>query len=145
MPATYPSRPSPGCDLRHNRVGARADVRGRAGHLRMAIPGEHDAHRDRHLQGLPDTSRHAPADQLVAVAHRARLWLALGPAKRLSALAVAFAQALAAVGSIRDLVVIRITPQAKLKRVELQRHRKLVHRTLERVDARCRAWGAHVA
>ena len=111
----------------------------------MAIPGEHDAHRDRHLQGFPDTSRHAPAHQLAAVAHRARLRIALSPAKRFCPLVVAFAQAFAAVGPVGDLVAIGITPEAKLKGIELQRHRKFVHRAFERVDARGRAWRAHVA
>src|SRR3954453_24292 len=47
--------------------------------------------------------------------------------------------------AIGDLVAIRITPQAKLERVERQRHRKLVHRAFERVDPRRCAWSAHVA
>ena len=45
--------------------------------------------------------------------------LRLIPAKCFRALAVAFAQAFAAVGPVGDLVAIRITPQAKLKRIEL--------------------------
>jgi len=62
----------------------------------VAVGGEHDAHRDRHLQGFPDARRHAEADQIAAVAHRARRGVALVPAERLCALAVAFAQRLAA-------------------------------------------------
>ena len=101
----------------------------------MAVGGEHDAHRDRHLQGFPDAGRHAPADQLAAVAHRARLGVALGPAERLRALAVAFAQLLAAVGLVSCLVAIRIAPQAQLERIELERDGELVHRAFERIDA----------
>ena len=40
------------------------------GDLGMAVGGEADAHGDRHLEGIPDAARHAPADQLAAVAHR---------------------------------------------------------------------------
>jgi len=38
----------------------------------MAVGRQRDAHRDRHLQRFPDASRHAPADQFAAIAHRAR-------------------------------------------------------------------------
>src|SRR5205085_1899375 len=134
-----------GRDLRHDRVGAGADVGGRTGYLRMAIGGEHDAHRDRHLQGFPDAGRHAPADEIAAVAHRARLGVALVPAERLRALAVAIPQRLAAVRPADVLVAIRITPQAKIERIELERDRKLVHRAFESIDAGRSAWTAHVA
>ena len=116
-----------GRDLRHDGVGAGADVGGRARHLGMAVGGEHDAHRDRHLQGFPDARRHAPADQIAAVAHRARLGIALGPAERLRALTVALAQRLAAVRLVLVLVAVRIAAQAKLERVELERDREFVH------------------
>ena len=106
----------------------------------MAVGGQHDAHGDRHLQRFPDAGRHAPADQVAAVAHRARLRIALVPAERLRALAVAFAQCLAAVGPITVLVAIRIAAQAKLERIELERDRKLVHRAFERIDAGRGAW-----
>ena len=86
-----------GRDLRHDRVSAGADVGGRAGNLRMAVGRQHDAHRDRHLQRFPDAGRHAPADQLGAIAHRARLGAAPVPAESFRALAVALAQVLAAV------------------------------------------------
>ena len=127
-----------GRDLRHDGVGAGADVGGRARHLGMAVGGEHDAHRDRHLQRFPDAGRHAPADQIAAVAHRARLGIALVPAERLRALAVAFAQRLAAERLVLVLVAVRVAPQAKLERIELERDRKLVHRGFERITARWR-------
>ena len=129
-----------GRDLRHDGVGAGADVGGRARHLGMAVGGEHDAHRDRHLQRLPDARRHAPADQIAAVAHRARLGIALVPAERLRALAVAFAQRLAAVRLVLVLVAVRIAPQAKLERIELERDRELVHRAIRAQRARWRRW-----
>ena len=134
-----------GRDLRHDGVGAGADVGGRARHLGMAVGGEHDAHRDRHLQRLPDARRHAPADQIAAVAHRARLGVALVPAERLRALAVAFAQRLAAVRLVLVLIAVRIAPQAKLERVELERDRELVHRGFERKERGGGAGRAHVA
>ena len=104
-----------------------------------------DAHRDRHLQRFPDARRHAPAHQLVAVAHRTRLGVALVPTERFRALAVAIAQALAAVRPVGVLVAIRIAPQAQLQRIELERDRQLVHRAFERIDAGRGAWSAHVA
>jgi hypothetical protein len=63
----------------------------------------------------------------------------------LRALAVAFAQLLAAVRLVRVLVAIRIATQAKLQRIELERDRELVHRAFERVDAGGGARAAHVA
>ena len=133
-----------GRDLRHDRVGAGADVGGRARDLRMAVGGQHDAGGGRHLQRFPDARRHAPADQLAAVAHRARLGLALVPAERLRALAVAFAQLLAGVGKVLVLVAVRVASQPQLQRIELERDGKLVHRAFERVDAGRRARRAHV-
>ena len=85
-----------GRDLRHDGVGPGADVGGCARHLRVSIGAEDDAHGDRHLQCLPDTRRHPPADQIAAVTHRAWLGVALAPPERVSALPVAFAQGLAA-------------------------------------------------
>ena len=133
------------CHLRHGSVGAGADVGCCARHLRMATIGEHDAHCDRHLQRFPHTRRHAPADQVATVPHRAWLGVALVPAERLRALAVAFAQGLAAERPIIVLVAIRITPQTKLERIELECDREFVHRTFERIDAGRSAWTAHVA
>jgi hypothetical protein len=43
------------------------------------------------------------------------------------------------------LVAIRIAPQAKLERVQLERDRELVHGALERIDAGRGARRAHVA
>ena len=95
--------------------------------------------------GFPDARRHAPADQIAAVAHRARLGVALVPAERLRALAVAFAQRLAAVRPVLVLIAVRIAPQAKLERVELERDRQLVHRGFERKERGGGARRAHVA
>src|SRR6185503_7458947 len=76
---------------------------------------------------------------------RPRLGIALGPAERLRALAVAFAQRLAAVGLVLVLIAVRIAPQAKLERVELERNRKLIHRGFERKERWSGAGRAHVA
>src|SRR5262249_4463424 len=104
-----------------------------------------DAHRDRHLQGFPDARRHAPAHQLLAVTHRPRLGLALAPAERFRALAVALAQRLAAIRDVVVLVAVWIIPQAQLQRIDLERNRQLIHRALERIDGRGGAGGALVA
>ena len=111
----------------------------------MAVGGEPDAHRDRHLEGVPDAARHAPADQIAAVAHRARRGVALLPAEGLGALAVAFAQGLAAVGPAVVLVAFGIAAQAELERVDLQRDGQLVHRGFQRIDGGRRTGAAHVA
>src|SRR5262249_27665851 len=97
--------------LRRDRVGAGADVGERAGDLGMAVGGEHDAGGNRHVQRLPDPARHAPANELGAVAHRARLWIALVPAEGFGALPVALAQLLAGVGNVLVLVAVGIAAQ----------------------------------
>src|SRR5262249_55035369 len=79
--------------------------------------------------------RHAPADELAALAHGARLAAAPLPAEGLRALLVTLAQLLAAVGLVGVLVAVRIAAQAQLQRIELERDRKLVHRAFERKRA----------
>ena len=134
-----------GRDLRHDGVGAGADVGSRAGHLGMAIGGQHDTDCDRHLQRFPHACRHAPADQLLAVAHRAGRRIASAPAKGFRPAGIAFAQLLAGVGQVFALVAIRIALQPQFDRVELERDRQLVHGAFERADAGSRARRAHVA
>src|SRR5262249_2062669 len=79
------------------------------------------------------------------VPHRSWLRIAPGPAKRLGALAVAFAQRLTAERPIVVLIALGITSQAKFERIDLERDRKFVHRAFERVDAGRGARTAHVA
>ena len=133
-----------GRDLRHDRVGAGADIGGRGRHLRVAVGGQHDADRGRHLQRFPYACRHAPADQIAAVAHRARFGFALVPAERRRALPVAFAQLLAGIGKVRVLVAVGVALQPQLHRIDLERDREFVHRAFERIDARRSARRAHV-
>src|SRR6185312_17320777 len=111
----------------------------------MTVAREDDAHRDRHLQRFPDTSRHSPTYQLGAITHRARFGIALAPSKSFRALAVALAQVLAAVWSITVLVEIGVTPQPKFKRVELEGDSEFVHRAFERIDSGRGTRRAHVA
>ncbi len=133
-----------GGDLRHDRVGAGADIGGGGRDLRVSVGSQHDADRGRHLQRLPDAGRHAPADQLAAVAHRARLRIALVPAERLRALPVAFAQLLAGIGQVLVLVAVGVALQPQLHRIDLERDGKFVHRAFERIDAGRRTRRAHV-
>ena len=132
-------------DLRHDGVGAGADIGGCARDLRMAVGAQHDTHSDRHLRRLPHTGRHAPADQVAVVPHRARLGIAFVPTERLGALAVAFAQRLTAERPIVVLIALRITSQPEFERIELERNRKLVHRGFERKVGGWGTWRAHVA
>ncbi len=111
----------------------------------MAVGRQRDAHRDRHLQRLPDAGRHAPADQVAAVAHRARLGVALAPAEHLRALLIARPQRLAAERLVLGLVAIGIAAQAQLDRIELQLDGELVHRRLEREQRGGGARRPHVA
>src|SRR5260370_12276239 len=111
---------------------AGADVGAPASDFRMPVGGERDAHRDRHLQRFPHAGRHAPADELAALAHRARLRAAPLPAESLRALPVALAQLLAAIGLVGVLIAVRIAAQAQLDRVALYPARKLVHRAVQR-------------
>ena len=134
-----------GRDLRHDRVSPGADIGGRGRDFRVAIGRQHDADRGRHLQRFPYARRHAPADQFTAVAHRARLGVALVPAERRGALPVAFAQLLAGIGNILALVAVGIALQAQLHRIDLERDGEFVHRAFQRIDAGRRARGAHVA
>src|SRR5205085_3989170 len=67
------------------------------------------------------------------------------PAESVRALMVAIAQALAAIRPIGVLAAIRIAPQVKLERIEIQRGRELIHSAFERKDARRGAGSPHVA
>jgi hypothetical protein len=134
-----------GRDLRHDRIGAGADIGRGGGDLGVTISGQHDPGGERHLQGFPDAGRHAPPDQLTAVAHRARRRAALRPAEGLGALPVAFPELLAAVRQAAGLVAIGVAAQPQLQRIELQRDCKLIHRAFQRIDAGRRARRAHVA
>ena len=125
-----------GRDLRHDGVGAGADVGGGARHLRVPVGAEDDAHGDRHLQCFPHARRHPPADQIAAVTHRAWLGVALAPPERVGALAVAFAQGLAAERPVFMLVAVRVTPQTQFNGIELERHGELVHGGFERIQRR---------
>ena len=111
----------------------------------MAVGAQNDTHRDRRLERVPDAGGHAPADQVATVPHRARFRISLLPAERRRALAVAFAQCLAAEWPINILIAFRIAAQAKFEWIDLERNRKLVHRAFKRVHAGGGAWTAHIA
>ena len=83
-----------GGDLRHHRVGAGADVGGRAAHHQPAVGMQHRAGAREHLHRIPCAGGHAPADQFAAFPHGARRRRALRPAEALRALRVAGAQLL---------------------------------------------------
>ena len=86
---------------------------------------------------------HSPTHQFAPIAHRTRRGAALAPTERFAALAIAFAQALAAVRPVGVLVAIRITPQPKLERIDVQGNCQFIHCGFQRVDAGRRAGGAH--
>ena len=80
-----------------------------------------------------------------ALARLRALALAWDSPEGLRALTIAFAQVLAAVRPAIVLVAIRVTAQAKLEGIELERGRNLVHRAFKGIDASRGAWTAHVA
>ena len=110
----------------------------------MPIRGQHDAGRGLLLHRLPDAGRHAEANEFVAIAHRARLGIALAPTERFRTLRIALAQLLAGVGNARVLIAIRIAAQAQLDRIEAKLCGELVHRTFEPIDAGGAAGRAHI-
>ena len=83
-----------GGDLSQDGVGAGADISRGAGDLERAVGGERRARAAPARCGLPDAGRHAPAHELRALAHRARLRIAPRPAEALGALVVAVPSAL---------------------------------------------------
>src|SRR6185437_13353217 len=124
-----------GAELRHHRIGAGPDIGGGAGDLEAAIGGEHGARGSRHLHRVPDARRHAPADELAVLAHGARLRHTPRPAEALRALAIAFAQLLAAVRAIRALVALGIIDEAQLQRIDARGGGELIHRAFHRESA----------
>jgi hypothetical protein len=60
-------------------------------------------------------------------------------------LAVAFAQILLNGSSPLFCVEIRVTPQAQVQRIDLERDREFVLRAFERINTGRGAWTAHVA
>src|SRR5207253_10885571 len=87
--------------------------------------------------------RPAPADQQLAVAHRARLGLALLPAELLRAHAVALLEVVARPRLVAGRVDRRVVDDAQLKGVDLQRVGQLVQRRLQGEGAGAFAGGAH--
>src|SRR6266568_2138556 len=81
----------------------------------------------------------------VAVAHRARLRIAIGPAEFFRALPIAFAQLLAAIGPVLDPVLVGIVDQPQLERIDVRRVGELIHGAFDRIGAFCSARRPHVA
>ena len=79
-------------DLRHNRVRSRANVGGGAADFESSVCRQHGFRTHRYIQRFPHAGRHAPTDELIAVAHRPRLWMAFRPAECFRTLPVTFAQ-----------------------------------------------------
>ena len=89
-------------------------------------------------------SSHAPTDQFFVLAHRPRRVTALVPAKALASLSIAFAQSLAAEGSIFALVPLRVVCEAQSQRVGPEGVSQLVHCGFQRKHSRRRTRSAHV-
>ena len=133
-----------GRDLRHRGPGARPHVARGARHLGGAVGQEARHGRGRRVVHRVGGGRHAPADQPAAVAHRARLGIAPAPAEALGGDPVAFPRRAARERQLLELVLLRLVAQAQLDRVDVQRHRELVHGGFEREVAAHLAGGAHI-
>ncbi|MNO81704.1 hypothetical protein D3C76_729570 [compost metagenome] len=120
-----------GCDLGHYGVGAGTDVGGGAtdGQVPLGIDAGFGA--GLHLHGFPDPAGHAPADQLVAIAHAARLRVAVLPAETLGTLLVACQQLLAGVGLALIAIVGGEVAPAQVERVDLRGAGELIHGAFE--------------
>ncbi|MNE29324.1 hypothetical protein D3C80_1228000 [compost metagenome] len=97
-----------------------------------------------HLHGFPDAAGHPPADQLVAMAHAARLRITVLPAKTFGTLPVARQQFLAGVGlALVGIAGGEIAP-AQVKRVNLRCTGKLIHGAFQGNHPRRGARRTHV-
>ena len=124
-----------GGDHGHHRVGAGADVAGRADDVRRAVGAQRDAGAGGPLERAPDAGGHPPADQPAPVAHRAGLGLAVLPSELLRAEPVALPQRLARQRLAALGVHLGVVDEAQLQRIDLQRVGQLVHRAFEREHA----------
>ena len=105
---------------------------------------EFDLGAGRHAQCLPNPARHAVADELAPLPHRARLRIALRPAEFLGTAIVAILQRLAGERLVDVLLEVGIVLEPKLERIDAERIAKLVHRAFERIDTRRGSGGAHI-
>ena len=132
-----------GGHLRHDRVGAGADVgeRDTTSACPLAVGTMRGGACTCSASQMPVAIPSRPAR--CRRASSAALHCACS-SRSCGALPVAFAQVLAGIGNVLVLVAVRVAPQAQLQRIELERHRKLVHRAFECIDAGGRARRAHV-
>ena len=130
--------------LRHRRPGSRPHVARGTRHLGGAVGQETRPGGGGCVVHRVGGGRHAPADQPAAIAHRARLGVAPAPAEALGGGPVAFPRRAARERQLLELVLLRLVAQAQLDRVDVQRHRELVHGGFEREDAARLTRGAHV-
>src|SRR5262249_1791504 len=94
-----------GGNLRHDRVGAGSDVFGRARDCEPAVGLEHGLCACLLLEGDPGRAGHAPSDEIVTVADRARSRVPTRPPKSFGALLVTGAQLFA-----RKWLVVVVIP-----------------------------------
>ena len=126
--------------LRQDRIGALAHIDATARHFRTAI-GE-DAY-----QRLAGSAAHrigaggdAPADQMMALAHRAGLGVALRPAESFGPLFIGLAQPARRPWLLRVRIFLRIIQQADRQGIDAHFIGKLVDRTFDAEGARILSW-----
>ena len=123
----------------------------------MPVPRSCVAHLDDHAAGLFDANaypgrtgharirrrRHAEADQLVALAHRARCGRAAIPTETVRTLSITFEQMFARPGQTARWIAIGVIAHAHFQRIDAGGDGEFVERALERKRARCFARRAH--
>lgn len=130
---------------RDDRIGAIADLVRGGLHLGGALRRHGDPRRGGgHLRWVHRRGA-APADQLVAVAHRSRFWIALLPAKGFRRRIKARHQRAAGVRQVLDRLVVGVVASSQLDRVHVERNRQLIHRRFQRKQIRRLGRRAHKA
>ncbi|MNE82799.1 hypothetical protein D3C80_1795530 [compost metagenome] len=84
-----------------------------------------------HLHRFPHPASHPPADPLVALAHAARLRIALGPAETFGALRIAGQQFLAGIRFAFIAIAGGKVAAAQIHRVDPGRAGQLIHRAFQ--------------
>ena len=121
-----------GRDLLHHGVGAGAELVHPGFDERRTVALERNPRLGRPAPMRVDRSRHPLADQVAAVAHRARLGRPLVPAETRTAFRQAFAHRARGEWTAAERVGFGVVEQAQRDRIDAGRVGQFIHRALER-------------
>ncbi|MCY1216472.1 hypothetical protein D9M72_283450 [compost metagenome] len=124
-----------GCDLRHDRIGARAEVLRAGAYQRGAV--RQQAHHGACARTVGGIGRggHAQAHQLAVGVHRTRFGVAARPVEALGGIPIAFTQRFTGERQLLLRVGIGVVAQAQRDRVDAELFRQLVQRAFQRKAA----------